>query len=45
GYGPGAIDQALATQTVTQGSVTIGLTDGTKITFQDVTSLNRNNFG
>jgi Ca2+-binding RTX toxin-like protein len=44
GYGDGAIHQALAGQTVTNGSVTIGLTDGTKITFQDVTSLSRSNF-
>ena len=44
GYGSGAIGQALASQTVQQGSVTIGLSDGTKITFQDVTSLNQSNF-
>ncbi len=44
GYGTGAVDKALAHQTVTNGSVTIGLTDGTKVTFQDVTSLARSNF-
>ena len=44
GYGPGAINEALASQTVSHGSVTIGLSDGTKVTFQDVTSLNRSNF-
>jgi hypothetical protein len=44
GYGGGAIAKALASQTVSQGSVTIGLSDGTKITFQDVISLNRSNF-
>lgn len=44
GYGAGAIDAALASQTVKHGSVTIGLTDGTKVTFQDITSLSRSNF-
>ncbi|HEY0185468.1 MAG TPA: calcium-binding protein [Rhodopila sp.] len=44
GYGKGAIDNALHSQTVQGGSVTIGLTDGTKITFQDVTKLDRSNF-
>jgi Ca2+-binding RTX toxin-like protein len=44
GYGADAINQALATQTVKNGSVTISLTDGTKITFQDVTSLSKSNF-
>ncbi len=45
GYGGGAIDRALASQTVTNGSLTIGLTDGTAITFQDVDSpLDRSNF-
>ena len=44
GYGPNAIANALASQTVTHGSVSISLTDGTKVTFQDVTSLNRSNF-
>ena len=44
GYGPGAVAKALASQTVSHGSVSITLTDGTKVTFQDVTSLNKNNF-
>jgi Ca2+-binding RTX toxin-like protein len=44
GYGHDAVEQALKSQTVQNGSVTIGLTDGTKITFQDVTSLSRSNF-
>lgn len=44
GYGAGAKAAALASQTVANGSVTIGLSDGTKITFQDVTSLHSSNF-
>jgi Ca2+-binding RTX toxin-like protein len=44
GYGPGAVHKALQSQTVHDGSVTITLTDGTRVTFEDVTSLNRNNF-
>jgi Ca2+-binding RTX toxin-like protein len=44
GYGGGEINKALAGASVKNGSVTIGLTDGTKITFQDVTSLSRSNF-
>jgi Ca2+-binding RTX toxin-like protein len=44
GYSSNAVSEALATQRVTNGSVTIGLTDGTKITFQDVTSLSKSNF-
>jgi Ca2+-binding RTX toxin-like protein len=44
GYGPNAIADALASQTVKHGSVTIDLSDGTKVTFQDVTSLTRSNF-
>jgi Ca2+-binding RTX toxin-like protein len=44
GYDSSAIDNALASQRTTNGSVTIGLEDGTKVTFQDVTSLNRSNF-
>ena len=44
GYGSHAVDCALASQTVTNGSVTIGLADGTKVTFQDVTSLSKSNF-
>jgi Ca2+-binding RTX toxin-like protein len=44
GYGPNATAEALEDQTVKNGSVTIGLSDGTKVTFQDVTALNRSNF-
>ena len=44
GYGTGAVDEALAQQTVKNGAVTIGLRDGTKITYQDVASLDRSNF-
>lgn len=44
GYDAGAVDQALASQTVKGGSVTLGLTDGTKVTFQDVTRLDHSNF-
>jgi Ca2+-binding RTX toxin-like protein len=44
GYGANAVSEALASQKVVNGSVMIGLTDGTKITFQDVTSLSKSNF-
>ena len=44
GYGHDEIRRALDSQTVQNGSVTISLTDGTKVTFEDVTSLNRSNF-
>ena len=44
GYDRSAIHNALASQRTSNGSVTIGLEDGTKITFQDVSSLNRSNF-
>ena len=44
GYGAGAISKALASQTVQGGSVTIGLSDGTKVTFQDISGLTRSNF-
>ena len=44
GYGAGAINAALKGQSVQNGSVTIHLSDGSKITFQDVTSLTRSNF-
>lgn len=44
GYGRNAIDRALDHQTTNNGSVTIGLTDDTKVTFADVTSLSRSNF-
>jgi Ca2+-binding RTX toxin-like protein len=44
GYGRGEVNHALANATVKHGSITIGLTDGTKITFQDVTSLSKSNF-
>jgi Ca2+-binding RTX toxin-like protein len=44
GYGANEVDHALSTATVKHGSITIGLTDGTKVTFQDVTSLSKSNF-
>jgi Ca2+-binding RTX toxin-like protein len=44
GYSAGEADHALSTATVNHGSITIGLTDGTKVTFQDVTSLSKSNF-
>jgi Ca2+-binding RTX toxin-like protein len=44
GYGAGEADHALSTASVKHGSISIGLTDGTKITFQDVTSLSKSNF-
>jgi Ca2+-binding RTX toxin-like protein len=44
GYGHSEVSHALASQTVTNGSVTIGLTDGTKVTFENVTSLSKSNF-
>lgn len=45
GYGPDAVAKALLTQSVAHGSDTITLSDGRKITFADITSLKRNNFG
>jgi Ca2+-binding RTX toxin-like protein len=44
GYGGGEVNHALSSASVKHGSITIGLTDGTKITFQDVTTLTRSNF-
>jgi hypothetical protein len=44
GSDPSTIKNALASQRTTNGSVTIGLEDGTKITFQDLSSLNRSNY-
>jgi Ca2+-binding RTX toxin-like protein len=44
GYASNEVTKALASQTVSHGSVSISLTDGTKITFQDVTSLTKSNF-
>lgn len=44
GYGKHAVTDALASQTATSGGVTITLSDRTKITFADVTSLNKTNF-
>jgi len=44
GYSHDAINRALASQTVSNGSVTISRADGSKVTFQDVTSLNHSNF-
>lgn len=44
GYGANEVTNALSTQVDTSTSVTIGLSDGTKITFQNVTSLSSSNF-
>jgi Ca2+-binding RTX toxin-like protein len=44
GYGPREVAEALASQHVSAGSVTIGLSDGTRITFQNVTALHTSNF-
>jgi Ca2+-binding RTX toxin-like protein len=44
GYGANEVNYALEHQTVKNGSVTVSLTDGTKITFQDVTALRSSNF-
>ena len=44
GYDSSAINNALESQRTNNGSVTIGLEDGTKITFQDVAGLSRSNF-
>ncbi len=44
GYATNEVNFALAHQTVKHGSVTVSLTDGTKITFQDVTALHSSNF-
>jgi len=44
GYAPDQVANALARQTVFNGSVTLSLADGTKITFQDVTALHNSNF-
>jgi hypothetical protein len=44
GYGSSEAAKALASQTVSHGSVTISLTDETKVTFEDVTSLTKSNF-
>jgi Ca2+-binding RTX toxin-like protein len=44
GYGPHAVADALKTQKVVDGSVTITLSDHTKITFAGVTSLTRGDF-
>jgi Ca2+-binding RTX toxin-like protein len=44
GYGCEAAADALASQQVAAGSVTIALTDGTKVTFQNVSALHPSNF-
>ena len=44
GYQPNEAIDALAGQTMSNGSVSIALSDGTKVTFQGVTSLNQSNF-
>jgi Ca2+-binding RTX toxin-like protein len=44
GYGAGAIQDALGTQAVSAGSVTITLSDNTQVTLSGVDHLTRNNF-
>jgi len=44
GYGSNAVSDALKTQKVSDGSVTITLADNTKITFAGITSLTRSDF-
>lgn len=44
GYGPNAVADALKTQTLSNGSVTITLPDNTQVTFSGVTSLTTDNF-
>ncbi len=44
GYGVGEAAQALAGQHAVGGAVTISLTDGTKVTFQNISHLNSSNF-
>ena len=44
GYGPHEVAEALASQHVAAGSVTIDLSDGTRVTFQNVTELQKSNF-
>jgi Ca2+-binding RTX toxin-like protein len=44
GYGPDAVQNALASQTSSNDSVTITLNDHTKITFTGITSLHPDNF-
>jgi Ca2+-binding RTX toxin-like protein len=44
GYGPNAVADALKSQTVNNGSVTITLNDHTQVTFSGVTSLSTDNF-
>jgi Ca2+-binding RTX toxin-like protein len=45
GYAPEQVANALASQTVSNGSVTISLSDGTTVTFQNITALHGSNFG
>ncbi len=44
GYGPNEVKYALEHQTTTNGSVTITLTDNTKVTFLNIASLSDRNF-
>ena len=44
GYGANAITQALDSAVVANGSITLTLSDQTKVTFAGVTTLNRNDF-
>jgi Ca2+-binding RTX toxin-like protein len=44
GYGAGEAAHALTSQHAAGGGVTISLTDGTKVTFQNISHLNSSNF-
>jgi hypothetical protein len=44
GYGSNEVNNALAGQTVSDGAVTLSLSDGTTITFQNVTVLDSTKF-
>jgi len=44
GYGSNEVAYALAHQSVTNGSVTVTLSDNTQVTFQDLGSLSKSNF-
>ena len=44
GYGPDEAANAVAGQTTNGSSVTISLSDGTKVTFENITHLTSSNF-
>jgi Ca2+-binding RTX toxin-like protein len=44
GYGANEANHAVATQTTHGGAVTISLSDGTKVTFENITHLSSSNF-